>query len=322
MPRVSVLLPVRDARPWLPAALASLTRQTLDDLEVVAVDDGSRDGSGEWLEQAARSEPRLRVERTAPMGLPAALNRALAMARAPLVARQDADDLSHRERLAGQAAHLEAHPEDDLVGCRVRLFPSAATGAGMRRWQEWHNSLLTHERITRELLLDSPLAHGSAMLRREALERVGGWRERGWAEDLDLWLRLADAGARFAKLPRTLYGWRQHAHNSTRTDDRYAHERFRALKVEALDRGLLAGGQRVTLIGTGESLARWRDALGPRVSRALELREASTLPTLTAHAPLLLVLMAPAARERWRARLTAEGLDEGPFPGRGYAFVS
>src|SRR5262245_8467058 len=74
MPRVSVLLPVRDAAPWLPASLASLARQTLADHEVIAIDDGSRDGSGELLDRAARSDRRIVVRHTTAKGLPAALN--------------------------------------------------------------------------------------------------------------------------------------------------------------------------------------------------------------------------------------------------------
>src|SRR5947207_16020636 len=71
-PRVSVLLPVRDAAPWLEASLASLARQTLADHEVIAVDDGSRDGSGEILDRAARVDPRLVVRHTGARGLPSA----------------------------------------------------------------------------------------------------------------------------------------------------------------------------------------------------------------------------------------------------------
>src|SRR5262249_27841997 len=143
-------------------------------------------------------------------GLPAALGLALSLARAPWVARQDADDVSHRSRLERQLAWLADHPDLDGLGTRVRLFPDEATGAGMRRWASWHNSLLTHDAMRRELMIDSPLAHGTAMIRRAALEAVGGWRERGWAEDLDLWVRLFAHGARFGKLDRVLYGWRQH----------------------------------------------------------------------------------------------------------------
>ena len=309
-PRVSVLLPVRDAAPWLASALASLARQTLADHEVIAIDDGSTDGSAEILDRAARRDSRLVVRHTPARGLPAALGLALSLVRAPWVARQDADDLSHRTRLARQLEWLEAHPGVDVLGTRVRLFPASATGLGMRRWAAWHNALLTHEAMRRELLIDSPLAHGTMMARRAVLEAAGGWHERGWAEDLDLWLRLFSRGARFAKLGATLYGWRQHRASATRTDPRYSQERFLSLKSAALDAGLLRGGRRATLIGVGNSLSRWHETLGERVERRVEMRRPSAAAVPSWRPPLVLAVVAPVARERWRSALTGRGLRE------------
>lgn len=311
MPALSVLLPVRDAGPYLAPALRSLWRQTFADFEVIAVDDGSGDGSGERLEREAAREPRLRVIRTAARGLPAALDTALAAARAPLVARQDADDLSHRERFAAQLAWLAAHPEAGVCGCRVRLFPAHAYGAGMRRWAAWHNALLGHEAMYHERLIDSPLAHGTAVLRRAALEAVGGWRERGWAEDLDLWLRLFERGVVFGKSPRALYGWRMHGRSSTRTDARYARERFVALKSDALVRGPLAHGRRAVLFGVGASLAAWREALGAHVRIAVEARRPAPKLFTDHPAPYVMAYVAPSTREKWRHAARAAGRVEG-----------
>jgi len=309
-PRVSVLLPVRDAAPWLLSALASLARQTLADHEVIAVDDGSSDGSGEMLERAALRDHRLVVRHTPAEGLPAALALGLSLARAPWVARQDADDVSHRTRLSRQLEWLAAHPDVDVLGTRLRLFPAATTGAGMRRWAAWHNSLLTHDSMRRELLIDSPLAHGTMMARRSALEDVGGWHERGWAEDLSLWMSLFTRGARFAKLPAVLYGWRQHPTSATHTDPRYSRERFMALKSSELVSGLLRGGRKATLIGVGASLSRWHETLGTRIERRMELRGPYSGAVPSLQPPLVLVVMAPVARERWRAALLDRGLRE------------
>jgi glycosyltransferase involved in cell wall biosynthesis len=174
VPALSVLLPVRNAGPYLRRSLASLEVQTFRDYEIVAVDDGSTDGSGERLERASRREPRLTVLRAPAQGLPATLNLALENARSPILVRHDADDVSHHERFAIQYRHLVEHRDVAVVGCRVRLFPKTMVTRGMRRWCDWHNVLLTHEDITRDLLMESPLAHGSAMMRRESVERVGG----------------------------------------------------------------------------------------------------------------------------------------------------
>jgi hypothetical protein len=148
------------------------------------------------------------------------------------------------------------------------------------------------------------------MARRAVLEAAGGWHERGWAEDLDLWLRLFERGARFAKLKSTLYGWRQHCSSATRTDPRYSRARFLCLKSAALESGLLQGGRRATLIGVGSSLSRWHETLGPRIERRVEMRRPSAEAVPGLHPPLVLAVMAPVARERWRSVLTHRGLHE------------
>jgi len=312
MPAVSVLVPVRNAAPWLASSLASLWRQTDPDFEVIAVDDGSADASAAILETLARAEPRLRVVRGPDRGLPTALNEGLAHARAPWIARHDADDLSHRTRFALQRALLQAEPGVAVVGACVRLFPARAAGVGMRRWVRWHNALLTHDAMASEVLIDSPLAHGTAMIRREWLERVGGWVERGWPEDLDLWVRLLRAGARFAKRPEVLYGWRQHRGSATRRDPRYRRERFIDLKLDALRRDFLLDSDRVTVVGVGESLSRAAAAIASPGVAVTPVHAGHPQPAVLARLepPVILVFMSPVARRRWREALIGAGWSE------------
>lgn len=312
MPALSVLLPVRDAGPYLAPALASLWRQTFRDFEVIAVDDGSTDGSGERLERAAATEPRLRVLHTPAAGLPAALNAGLAAARAPLIGRHDADDLSHRARFARQLRFLADHPRCAVVGCRLRLFPSTAVTGGMRRWALWHNGLLTHDAMAREALIDSPLAHGTAVIRRSWLMRVDGWRDRGWPEDADLWLRLLARGACLGKVTETLYAWRQHLASATRRDPRYARARFAALGADALQHGFLARRRAVTLVGVGRTLREWQSRLEEAGMHVTAIEAGRPRPgILPALRPrTVLVFGVAPARERWRGALQAFGMRE------------
>ena len=262
-PLVSVLLPVRDGSATLRACLGSLRRQTLREHEVIAVDDGSSDGSEELLRRAAARDPRLRVVRTPPRGLVAALNTALAHARAPLLARMDADDLAHRRRLELQAARMEAEPGLDVLGTRVRHWvgDGAEVAGGMAAYVRWSNALLRHEQIVRDLLVESPLVHPSVVMRAALVRRLGGYRAFDGPEDYDLWLRARAAGALFAKLPQALLRWRDGPSRLTRTDPRYAARRFLALKLEALESMHLRPPRPVVVWGAGKVGKAWARAL-------------------------------------------------------------
>jgi len=266
---------VRDAAETLGACLRSLARQTLRDHEVVAVDDGSRDGSGDLLAAYARRDPRLRVLITTARGLVPALNLALAGARAPLVARMDADDVAYPERLEAQAGRLCADPRISILGCRVRLVgTSGLPNFGMRRYVRWQNSLLDHQSIARDLFVESPFVHPSVMMRREEGLGLGGYREFDGPEDYDLWLRAHARGLRFAKLAEPLLRWRDSPRRLTRSCRRYTGERFRALKLEALERGPLVGRPGVVIWGCGPVGKGWARALiarGHRVHAFVEV---------------------------------------------------
>ncbi len=273
-PLISILMPVRNEERLLPAALASLARQSLHEWELVAVDDGSTDASGAILSAAAATDPRIRVLHRPPHGLVAALNAGLAQCRAPLVARMDGDDICHPHRLERQAAFLESHPEVTLVACQVRHVPRQRLTEGMRSYEGWQNRLLSHADIMRDLYVESPFTHPSVLFRRDAVQALGGYRDRGWPEDYDLWLRLAHSGARFARLPEVLFYWRDRPQRQTRTAAAYRLEAFRACKAHHLCRSFLSATERVTLWGAGVEGKAWRRALqaeGIAVARWIEV---------------------------------------------------
>src|SRR5204862_5887387 len=132
---------------------------------VVAVDDGSTDDSGARLAGWAGRDRRVRVLRLPARGLVAALDAGLAACRAPLVARMDADDLCHPERLAAQLAFLEAHPALGAVGTLVegRAVDGQPLGRGMARYLAWSNELREPAAIARARFIESPLVHPSVL---------------------------------------------------------------------------------------------------------------------------------------------------------------
>lgn len=254
---LSVLLPVRDAAATLEAALRSLERQTFSNFEIVAVDDHSRDDSLELLRRGAVRDGRLRVLENPGRGLVAALEHARAAARGALLARMDADDVSHPRRFELQAAHLAEHPELAGTGCRVRLFPRGRLRSGWVRYENWQNEIVRCDDIRRERFVESPLVHPSVMLRAAAVARVGGYRERAWPEDYDLFLRLLEAGERLDKVPRCLFFWRHSARRASVRDRRYDLERHREMKLRFLLAGPLAQTADVAIWGAGPNGRCW-----------------------------------------------------------------
>jgi GT2 family glycosyltransferase len=330
VPRIAVLLPARDAAATVRAAAVSILRQTERDLALVAVDDGSRDGTGEILDRLAARDRRVVVVRGRGEGIAGALNRGLSRCDAPLVARMDADDVAHPERLAVQRAALEADPSLAAAGSRVRLFPGRAVREGMARYAAWLNGLVTPELVRRDLFVEAPLVHPAATLRRATLEAAGGWRDGDFPEDYDLWLRLAAAGARLTNVPRRLLAWRESPERATRRDPRYALSRHVALKCRALAAGPLAGRTEVALWGAGETGKAFSDALlreGIRVALFVEVdrkkvgRVVRGAPVIgyeeagrARGLPLLVAVGAPGARTLIREELARQGfLEEREF---------
>lgn len=270
---VSVVLPVRDGARTIDAALASVLESRAVRLEVLCVDDGSSDGTPERLAAWANRDGRVRVMRQGRCGIVPALDRGLREARAPLVARMDADDLSHPERLRLQVEWLGDHPEAALVGCRVACFRAGGLGLGWRIYQDWVNGLCTHEEIAREAFVECPLPHPTWMLRRDLALAAGGYRERPWPEDLDLLYRLLERGARVGKVARALYAWRDHDARLSRRDARYDRTAFARAKAHFLPRLHRLSGAVIWGAGkTGRRFARLLGEEGVPVRALLDIR--------------------------------------------------
>jgi glycosyltransferase involved in cell wall biosynthesis len=209
-PAVTVLMPVRDGARFLDEALDSVFAQTFEDFELLVVDDGSTDSTPDLL--ARRQDPRLRVVPAAGRGLVAALQQGLTATHRPYVARMDADDVSEPQRLERQVGIAQERPRAALVGSWVTVIDES--GRTLRS-----DVLPTrHTDLARRLLLRNSFAHGSVLLRREAIEDVGGYRDDyGANEDYDLWRRLARSWE-LACVPEPLYRYRVHGAAVTQTD--------------------------------------------------------------------------------------------------------
>lgn len=185
-PLVSVVLSVRNGAADLPKAIDTVLTQTFSDLELIAIDNGSTDGTAAVLDGLA--DPRVRVVHQDDRGLAAALNRGISLARGRYVARQDHDDWAMPTRLEKQVSFLEQHPDCALLGTRAEIW------VGDEPSERVHDHPTDDAALRFELLFDNPFVHSSVMIRKSALDAVGGYAidpARQPPEDYELWSRLA-----------------------------------------------------------------------------------------------------------------------------------
>lgn len=197
-PKISVIMPVYNTERFVAETTETVLAQTFADFEFIILDDGSTDGSLAILEAFAKRDPRVRIVSRGNKGLVATLNEGLALARAPFVARMDADDLCDPRRFELQLKAFNDDPRLVAVGCSAHAIDEFGNALGD------YSTPSSHEEIEAlHLRGDSAIHHPSVMFRTEAVRALGGYRELVPCEDFDLWLRLGEVG-RLANLPEPL----------------------------------------------------------------------------------------------------------------------
>jgi glycosyltransferase involved in cell wall biosynthesis len=201
-PAITVLMPLYNAAPFLDEAIDSILAQTWTAFELLVIDDGSTDGSLEKV--SARTDTRIRVEKLPHnQGVVAALNRGLQLAQGAYIARMDADDIAHPERLAKQLAYMEKHPEVGALGSDFESFGGSSSASWVRHFDA--------ENLHIALLFENPICHPTVMLRRSTLDALGlGYPDDALhAEEYALWIQIATR-SRLANLPERLLRYRVH----------------------------------------------------------------------------------------------------------------
>ncbi|MDY3989405.1 MAG: glycosyltransferase [Massilioclostridium sp.] len=216
-PKVSVLIACWNSEHTIQRCIESILSQTYLNLEIIACDDGSTDGTFGLLQEFAQRDSRV-IPLRSPVnrGAASARNLCLASARGAYIAIQDADDYSSPDRIKKEVDFLEHHPEFAFVSAGMVRFDEVG------EWS-WYNPPRSVP-LRWDFLSGPPFAHAATLFRRTALQAVGGYRvawETRRGQDYDLFFRLCAAGYRGANLPGFLYFYLQDRNAFSRKHYRY-----------------------------------------------------------------------------------------------------
>ncbi|MDJ0806633.1 MAG: glycosyltransferase [Gammaproteobacteria bacterium] len=250
-PKLSILLPYKNAADTLDECLTSIAQQTLQAYELLAIDDHSTDQSYACVAARARTDPRIRHLLNPGQGIVAALNFGLTQSCTPFIVRMDADDRMLPERLQKQYECLRDDPHLSLLGTQVRAFARGRIEDGFNEYLAWQNQCLEHQDIIRDIYVESPFAHPSLAFRRDPVIEIGGYRDGTFPEDYDLWLRLYQTGHLMKKIPEVLLEWRDSRTRTSRTDPRCSRQAFDRIRAHYLARDPLLLDRKNNLVVWG-----------------------------------------------------------------------
>ncbi|MCA9034530.1 MAG: glycosyltransferase [Planctomycetaceae bacterium] len=211
LPSVSIVMACLNSRSTVEATICSLQSQSMKNWELILIDDGSTDGTEKILQHIAGSDSRISYISQQNNGLTQALIRGCNLAKAPLIARQDADDISLPNRLAQQHQLLSKRPEVGFVSCFADYIgPRDEYLSTVIRPAD---SIEATEKLLNERL--GPPAHGTVMFRKSIYDQVGGYRPQFYyAQDSDLWMRMAEV-SQIAYVQESCYRFRWHENSIT-----------------------------------------------------------------------------------------------------------
>jgi len=230
--RISILMPCKNAGPFLRACLSSIISQTETDWELIVVNDGSTDDSRAILDEFAQTDNRIQVFENNGSGIIDALRLAYSNAKGGFVTRMDADDIMAPNKLEILKRNLTENGSGHVAVGQVKYFSDEELKDGYRYYESWLNGLTAtgtnYSDIYRECVIPSPCW----MVYRDDLSRCGAFESDQYPEDYDLTFRFFGNGLKVIPCSDVLHHWRDHSNRSSRTDPNYADNRFLDLKLK------------------------------------------------------------------------------------------
>tara|TARA_Y100001970_G_scaffold250206_1_gene321705 strand:- start:24494 stop:25420 length:927 start_codon:yes stop_codon:yes gene_type:complete len=220
MPKISVIMSVYNEQENLQESIGSILNQSFKDFEFIIINDGSIDKSLEILNQY--TDKRIKVFNKKNSGLPASLNFGFSKSQGDYIARMDADDFSHRDRLKIQNDFLDKNQSIDLVGSNIRIIDENQNIIGFKKVPE------SSKEISKSLIYTCPIMHPTYLFRKSIFNKVEGYREEFiYAQDYDFLLRLSLKNVNFYNIQEYLLDYK--IYKNLRINKKFNQMRFSKL---------------------------------------------------------------------------------------------
>ena len=237
-PKISVILPFYNAEATLERAIQSIISQSFTDFECILINNNSTDASEQIAHKFVVADKRVKLISEKKQGVMFASNAGWDLSKGEYIARMDADDWSHPDRLELQNKFLDLNPDYGVVASLVKHVSHSEYTGGMKRFVEWSNSIITYKEILNNRFIELPIVNPTAMWRREVAMKHGMYLFGSFPEDYEMWLRWLENGVKICKLDKVLLNWHDSDDRLTRTDSIYSDNSFYKIKTEYLAKWL------------------------------------------------------------------------------------
>ena len=235
---ISVILPFYNAEVGLKGAIQSILNQTYQDFELILVNNNSSDKSFEIVSHLAHEDLRIKLVAETKQGVVHAANNGMKAAKGKYIARMDADDIAHPERLKQQFRHLEQNPQVSISTSKVKYKTKEDGLTEFSHFVDWSNQLISTHDIYHNRFVEFPIVNPTLLFRRSIIDKIGYLKNGHFPEDYEWFLRAIDRGYLLEKLPIPLLEWNDSSSRITRTDSRYNSDAFFNVKTNYLAKHL------------------------------------------------------------------------------------
>ena len=231
-PKVSIIMPAKNAGKYIAECLSSIQRQTFSFWELIIVNDHSTDNTVSIIENACSSDSRIKLYHNKGNGIIPALQLALSFARGIYITRMDADDIMPDNKLQLMVEAISTAPEKTIVTGLVKYISEFQVSEGYKKYEQWLNERVQHNDHWKWVYRECVIASPNWLIRKEELLEGNGFDNLTYPEDYDHVLKWYDQGFQIKPINKVTLLWREHPERTSRNSDHYNQESFFQLKLK------------------------------------------------------------------------------------------